>query len=369
MGVTRTFTDEYPVPASLLSSDDALAAASSASGGHNVLIRVLAAGINPADYKAPRFIGGPIYGFDLCGVVVQIGDAVNEDRGNRHPNLAPLQVGDVVTGCPIKFQMGSLAEYTVSSGTEVTHILDGWTVEESAGLNVACNSFMTVLDDGGVLDRVRPSNTTTTSDETSTPPFQSILIIGSSGGCGTVALQICKGMGIPRIVGICSSKNVDFCKSLGATEVVPYDDQQAMEKFCQGNVGKLDFIYDTASDGRPNDYLLNPKIRAVMSEGNPVDPTKPNYLTLNASPYCWLRSMILGAPTPGLPRTKISMAVSSADTLDMAMRFINKAGQKPVIDTVMPEFTARAIEEAYEKLKSRRTKGKVVVRVAKETEK
>mmetsp|Transcript_51792 Transcript_51792/g.125026 ORF Transcript_51792/g.125026 Transcript_51792/m.125026 type:complete len:199 (-) Transcript_51792:193-789(-) len=187
-------------------------------------------------------------------------------------------------------------------------------------------------------------------------------------------------MGIERIVGVCSTKNVDFCTRLGATEVVCYDDDQtSMEEFCQNSNNKesFDVVYDTVSDGSSSssssygwgDYLYEAKIRALAKPINPIDSSKPNYLTLNASPYGWLRTMIFGlSPTSGsTPRTHIVQARYSCDKLSSAIHFMTVAKQRPVLDDtkngISPPFTADSVEDAYKKLKSRRTKGKLVIRI------
>mmetsp|Transcript_51791 Transcript_51791/g.125025 ORF Transcript_51791/g.125025 Transcript_51791/m.125025 type:complete len:196 (-) Transcript_51791:193-780(-) len=184
-------------------------------------------------------------------------------------------------------------------------------------------------------------------------------------------------MGIGRIVGVCSKKNVDFCTRLGATEVVCYDgDDNQLEEFCQNptNIESFDLVYDTVSDGsssRPGwgDYLYESKIRALAKPINPIDSSKPNYLTLNASPYGWLRTMIFGlSPTSGsTPRTHIVQARYSCDKLSSAIHFMTVAKQRPVLDDtkngISPPFTADSVEDAYKKLKSRRTKGKLVIRI------
>jgi NADPH:quinone reductase-like Zn-dependent oxidoreductase len=208
--------------------------------------------------------------------------------------MTMLKVGDIVTGCPVKFKHGSLCEYTLSPALGLSHVQPDWTFVENAGLNVTCCTFMTALQDAGVdISKLqRPAQAqqgqkhVMNQSTTSSPPFKSILILGSSGGCGSVAVQICKGMGIERIVGVCSAKNADFCSQLGATEVVCYDDDtDKLTDFCRQNVGAFDVVYDTVSDGSSDDYLSDPKIMALAKDTNPIDSLKPNYLTLNASPY------------------------------------------------------------------------------------
>ena len=397
MGMTRTFNEAYeydfPVPASSSINANHTTNDDDLKDPTTVLVKVIAAGLNPADYKVPRLVFGPVYGLDLCGVVVKVGSQVNDVRReyqqeqqqqqqqSQHApdGCAPLKVGDVVTGCPVKFRHGSLCEYTISPALGVCHVQPDWSIAENAGLNVVCCTFMTALEDAGLrmTSLLSSSSSESTTKTTSRKPFGSILILGSSGGCGSVAVQICKGIGIERIVGVCSTKNFDLCTRLGATEVVCYDDVASMDEFCRNpnNINSFDVVYDTVSDGSSSssssngDYLYDTKIRALAKPTNPIDSSKPNYLTLNASPYGWLRTMVLGwSPTSGSPRTHIVQARYSCDKLSSAIHFMTVAEQRPVVDETIgiSPFTAESVEDAYKKLKSRRTRGKLIIRICDE---
>jgi len=158
----------------------------------DVYLKVNAAGMNPVDYKAPKLMMGPIYGIDCCGTIEKVGSKVKE-----------LQVGDVVIG-PAK--SGSMAEFATASASKIAKLSTGWSVEEGAAIPVAYDTAMTAFDEAGMNESYKNS-----PDK---PPVDSILVIGASGGCGVAALHLAKGMGIKRIVGICSSKNV--CMTLRA---------------------------------------------------------------------------------------------------------------------------------------------------------
>jgi NADPH:quinone reductase-like Zn-dependent oxidoreductase len=77
---------------------------------------------------------------------------------------------------------------------------------------------------------------------------ESVLINGASGGVGHLTIQLAKELGA-RVTGVCSSKNVDFVKSLGADNVIPYDQENIHE-----HTGKYDLIVDTNGNLNFQDY-------------------------------------------------------------------------------------------------------------------
>ena len=331
-GFTYTFSNDHPLP-----TWDA--------GGKNAedaYLRVNAGGMNPVDYKAPRYVLGPVYGIDCCGIIERVGNGVGRE----------WKVGDVVVG---PAGGGSLADFTVAAASKIAKVPSGGTAEEAAALPTAYNTAMTSFDAAGIMGAYQSSSK-------KTAPIDSILVIGSSGGCGLAALHLAKGMGIPRIVGICSSRNVDFCKQNGATEVVTYDDDTSVETFYKDNEGKFDMIYDTASySGGGESYSDDPKVKNLL-KAKVTDPVeKPSYVVLNGSTFHWLRKLILGNPTSD-PRMKLILTEHSREYLTLVLELMDKAKFKPVIDSTF-QFTDEGVQEGYKKLKSRRVKGKLIVKM------
>jgi len=333
-GFTLTFSNKQPVPnwdAEKKNSDD-------------VYIQVHAAAMNPVDYKLPRILAGPVFGIDCCGKVTKVG--VNA--------ASSFQVGDVVVGAAKLPYAGSMADYSVAEASKVAKLPEGWTVEEGAAVPTAYDTALTGFTDAGILQKYK--------ENPDKPPVESILVIGASGGCGTAALQLAKGMRIPRIIGICSSKNAKFCTDNGASEVVAYDDSGTMEAFLKNNAGKIDVVYDSASgSGGGEKYSQDPKIFALLKEKDGGDK-KASYLVLNGPAHHWLRNFILGSPTSD-PRLAMVLTKHSTEDLSLAMELIGKAKLKPVLDSSV-ELSEEGVKEGYAKLKSRRAKGKIVVNVS-----
>ena len=167
-----------------------------------VLVEVHATSINPIDWKmrdgqmAARFGEDfpMVLGFDCSGVVADVA-----------ADVSGFEVGDVVFGRSDLGTGGCYAEYAeVSAGTLVKKP-DQLSHEEAASIVLV---GLTVIN--GLIRCVKVQ------------PGQKVLIVGASGGVGTLAVQIAKNVGA-HVTGVCSGKNADLVASLGADAVIAYD--------------------------------------------------------------------------------------------------------------------------------------------------
>lgn len=167
-----------------------------------VLVRVHAAGVNWADWsmtmgmpyvmrlgyglRSPR---RGIRGTDVAGTVVELGSNVTEHR-----------VGDAVFGwCNAAF-----AEYAAIAQDHIVAKPVALTFEQAAGLPMAgCVALQAVRDVGEI------------------EPGDNVLVVGASGGIGSLTVQIAKAFGAD-VTGVCSTKNLEFVKGLGADHVIDY---------------------------------------------------------------------------------------------------------------------------------------------------
>ena len=171
-------------------------------GNGEVLVRVRAAGINPIDWhfmrgephairvvtglRAPKEIR---LGFETSGVVEAVGSGVT--------GISP---GDEVFGsCH-----GGLAELLCTPASNLVLKPANISFEEAASVPVAA---LTALQ--GLRDKARLQ------------PRQAVLINGASGGVGTFAAQIAVSLGA-RVTAVCSTRNLDLVRSLGAAEAIDY---------------------------------------------------------------------------------------------------------------------------------------------------
>ena len=187
-----------------------------------VLVRVHATSLNAADWYGLN--GRPLVaralmglrkpksgesGRDFAGVVEAVGAEVE--------GLAP---GDEVYGC----QGGAFAEYVVA-GKAVERKPANLSFEEAAAVPVAAFTALQGLrDHGGVR------------------PGQQVLVNGASGGVGTFAVQIAKALGA-SVHAVCSSRNVDQARDLGADRVFDY----TREDFTRSGA-RYDVVFDNAGN-------------------------------------------------------------------------------------------------------------------------
>lgn len=194
-----------------------------------VLVRVRATSVQPYDWHLMR--GEPyvarllnsglglrkpkigILGADVAGQVETVGKKVTQ----FHP-------GDEVFAMP---KQGGFAEYVCVREGELAPKPKNLSFEQAAAVPMAANTALLALRDQG---RVQPG--------------QRVLVNGASGGVGTFAVQIAKALGA-HVTGVCSSRNVDLVRSIGADEVIDY----SKEDFT-GNGQRYDVLLDIAGSHR-----------------------------------------------------------------------------------------------------------------------
>lgn len=208
-----------------------------AVGDDQVLVRVVAASVNPLDWHwmtgTPRFarlvmgLRRPkrsVPGADLAGIVEAVGKDVTR-----------FQPGDEVFGETV----GALADYAVVSEVGLVAKPSNLTFEEAAAVPVAALTALQGLRDwGGVKKGDR------------------VMINGASGGVGTFAVQIAKALGAAQVTGVCSTRNTETARELGADSVIDY----TREDFTRTGVR-----YDVVFDGPGNRSLAD--LRRILAPG------------------------------------------------------------------------------------------------------
>ena len=211
---------------------------------NQVLVRVRAASLNPLDLtmRGPWLIR-PILGMrkpkdtrlgvDYAGTVEAVG---------KNPAAAgQFKTGDEVFGG----RNGALAEYVcVLADRSVALKPANMTFEQAASVPVAAITALQGLRDKGKIQ-----------------PGQKVLINGASGGVGTFAVQIAKSFGT-EVTGVCSTRNVDLVRSIGADHVIDY----TKEDFTKTDQ-RYDLIFDLVGNHSFSERrrILNPNGICVMA--------------------------------------------------------------------------------------------------------
>jgi NADPH:quinone reductase-like Zn-dependent oxidoreductase len=188
-----------------------------------VLVRVLAASVHVGDWilmtgvpyvmrmgtglSKPK---NPVPGTDVAGTVEAVG-----------PQVQSLRPGDDVFG----WCSGAFAEYVRAPEDQLVKKPANLTFEQAAAVGVSASTALQLL-----------------RDDAKVQPAEKVLINGASGGVGTFAVQIAKAFGA-EVTGVCSTKNVELVRSIGADHVIDYTE----EDFRDGDE-RYDVILDNVGD-------------------------------------------------------------------------------------------------------------------------
>jgi len=296
---------------------------------HEVLVKVHAASVNPLDWHhlegTPYLVridagfgkpDNPRLGVDFAGTVEAVGR-----------NVTRFKPGDEVYGG----KFGALAQYvTVREDRAVAPKPGKLTFEQAAAVPIAGITALQALRDKGRLQ-----------------PGQKVLINGASGGVGTFAVQIAKSFGA-EVTGVCSTRNVDLLRSIGADHVIDY----TREDFTKGTQ-HYDLILDNVGTHSLFEYrrVLNPNGIYVM-----IGSTTPGNW------FGWLANPIEGLILAPFVKQKFGMILAELNKEDLAvLGALMEAGTvTPVVDR---SYQLSDASEALRYLEKGHARGKVVVTV------
>lgn len=296
-----------------------------------VLVRVEASSVNARDWHLMR--GEPklarlldrstfersapkvkVRGTDLAGVVESVGAGVTRWRP-----------GDAVFG----EAAAAIAEYVVASQDVIAAVPPTLTFEQAAAMPLAANTALVCLRAGNAQ------------------AGHHILINGASGGVGTFSVQLATSMGL-HVTAVCSARNVDLVRSLGAEAVVDY----GREDFSSGT-NRFDVVLDLVGNRTLRDLLrvVSPTGTLVLSgggvsgQGRLVGP---------------LAMLVRGQLAARLSRhrVRIPAATPSRDNLDELAELAGTGAFTPVVDRTYP-FEAAA--DAIRYLETEHARAKVVI--------
>lgn len=192
---------------------------------NEVLLQVRAASVNPLDWR----MKSQRPGVDVAGLVVAVGRKATQ-----------FELGDAVFGV----SKGAFAEYACAPEDKLIRKPEGVSFEQAAAVPIAGLTAFQGLRDKGHLQS-----------------GQKVLINGAAGGIGTFAVQIAKSFGA-SVTGVCSTKNVELVRSLGADRVIDY----ACDDFAQDSQ-RYDLLLDNVGNRTLAEMrrVLAPNGRCVMA--------------------------------------------------------------------------------------------------------
>ena len=285
-----------------------------------VLVRVHAASVNPIDWHFLR--GTPFVVRILAGLVKPKRKILGADVAGRIEavggNVKQFQPGDEMFGSG-GFNFGAFAEYVCVPEDGVVLKPANLAYEEAAAVPVAALTALQGLRDKGQVQ-----------------PGHQVLINGASGGVGTFAVQIAKSFGA-EVTGVCSTRNVDMVRSIGADRVIDYSE----EDFTQPG-GRYDVILDAVGNRSLSDCK-----RALDANGI--------YVAVAGSP---LRSLWMSM-TGGKKMMSLSTQPSQED-VGFMKELLETKKVTPVIDRRYP---LSEVAEALRYLEEGHAQGKVVITV------
>lgn len=284
----------------------------------HILVKVMANSANPADWHIIR--GKPFFarfsfglfkpkdkipGADFSGIVEAVGK-----------NVTQFKTGDRVFGESLKG--GAFAEYISVPAAVCATMPGAANFSEMAAVPVAGLTALQAIVTHG---KIREGET--------------VLINGSSGGVGHFAVQLAKAYGA-KVTAVCSSKNTEFVKSLGADEVLAYD----RENIHRHN-GRYDLVVDI------NGNLYHKDFKRMGQRGVSVGFTSMGHMM----------ALLLKKAVSKFPLSQFT-AVANARDLGTLALLVQSGKVKAHIEKT---YSYKQIPEAVGYIEAMRTRGKVVM--------
>lgn len=307
-----------------------------------VLVKILAASLNPADYKVPELPVGvgnllirtpAIPGMDFCGRVVL-------DPKSDAPSNPKFKHNQLVFGrVQVPTRGGTLAEYTVAP------------MEGLAPLPEGCEPAL-----GAAVGTAGLTGYQTIVPHVKSGSGAKVFINGGSGGTGTFGIQVAKAIGCHVTVS-CSGRNEQFCRELGADEVIDYT-QGSLVEALKSKGQEFDLLVDNVC----NDATLYKQCDKYLKPG-------AKYIQIGApgtaKPFLGFMSsaMLPGFLGGGKRPLVLYLTHNSAEDLGQISTWMGEGKMKPVLDST---FDFEDAPKAFEKLKTGRARGKIVVTLSRD---
>ncbi|KAK6087078.1 zinc-dependent acohol dehydrogenase (reticulon-4-interacting protein 1) [Seiridium cupressi] len=309
------------------------------AGEDQILVKVHSVCLNPVDHKLSELgllsrtiiptpavpcmdFSGAVY-FKKCGGAAESADSFIE--------------GEMVSGRVGPQQYGPLGEYVLAKPSELTSLPDGVDLDQASCIRTAAlTAYQSIAPHVKKGDKV--------------------LINGGSGGTGTFGIQIAKILGC-HVTTSCSGRNVEPCKSLGADEVIDYTKEDVVQVLkSKGTVFKV--AVDNVGSSPPN--LYSAADHYLLPEGKFVQVG-------SGQSFGEMKSTALRAVLPSFLRGgkrswQFMVIKSNHDDRAKIGEWMKEGKVKAVIDET---FNFEQASKAFEKLKTGRSRGNIVIMVEK----
>ncbi|GAA4469129.1 NAD(P)-dependent alcohol dehydrogenase [Nibrella saemangeumensis] len=285
---------------------------------NHILVNVKANSANPADWHILR--GKPLFarftfgllkpsdkilGADFAGVVEAVGN-----------NVTHFKAGDRVFGETLKG--GAFAEYTCVAASVCGLMPEGAGFTEMASVPIAGVTALQALTKHGQLKK-----------------GESVLINGASGGVGHFAVQLAKAYGA-TVTAVCSSRNSDFVRALGADQVIAYDTESIHH-----HQGRYDLVVDTHGNLTYQDY------KRMGQRGVTVGFTTIGHMV----------TLLANAAVGKFPLAQFTAEANTTD-LETLAALIQRGDIKVHIEKT---YSYKEIPEAIRYIEAMHTRGKVAM--------
>lgn len=291
-----------------------------------VLIKIYAASINAADWHLLR--GEPviariafglfrpkynILGADVAGIVEVVGK-----------NVSQFKVGDAVIGDLAGAGFGTFAEYVAAPARDLILKPQNLTFGEAAALPLSSVTALQALRAGAVT------------------PGTQVLVNGASGGVGAFVVQIAKILGA-EVTGVCSTRNIDLVRSIGADHVIDY----TVEDFTSSGK-QYDLILGIHGYHSIADYRRALKVGGayIMVGGT----NKQMFEAIAWSPFYHKTNK----------KVRVFLAKPNTDDLTFIKELVESGKLKPVIDR---NYTLGEVPKAIQYFGEGHARGKVVINI------
>ncbi|KAH7378723.1 hypothetical protein BKA66DRAFT_421101 [Pyrenochaeta sp. MPI-SDFR-AT-0127] len=330
-------------------------------GPQELLVKIKAAAINPVDIQlwGSALIGWLAgkkekgIGHDYSGEVIAIGEDLKKS--------GKWEIGDAVYGlCSRPTAEGTFAQYlTIQPGEPIAKMPSNLNFHEAAAIPLVALTAFACLD-------WLPTETQSPSSQ------RRVIVSGASGGVGGWCVQLAKKLYNCHVIGICSGKNADFVKSLGADEIIDYSKQDVAKILLDARPEgkKYDLYIDCVGGTEMFNHwheLLHPYAAYITIVGDKTSRTALGgpitYFTYPSQVIRHIRGYLFG------PRYANVILYEKSELLEQVTQLAEKGDVKiEVQDVVRGILDEESYKKAWEKVKEYmvggRVRGKIVLDIA-----